>query len=187
MSLSECDHVCKPARELRACETIAFEHRGADFKMTAGRYVVPRDPAPIEIDTRPCGLCGLTIDRHQRVDTQEGPKFFCLPPDEMSLEELERRVELIRQVEVAAAVREMELNDPRDRWKYTGEAPPPEIVCNSAIGIPTAIAKQPYRTPQSTIDAFWYVVRLTDPERLAAWLDDHPKDESFLLNLLERK
>lgn len=46
---------------------------------------------------------------------------------------------------------------------------------------------QPYRTPQSTIDAFWYVVSLCDPERLNAWLDDHPQDAPFLLKLLEGK
>ena len=44
-------------------------------------------PAPIEIDPRPCGLCGLTINRHEMVDDGEGPDFFCadLSPDEMTL------------------------------------------------------------------------------------------------------
>jgi hypothetical protein len=32
---------------------------------------------PIEIDPRPCELCGLTIDRHEMVDDGEGPVFFC--------------------------------------------------------------------------------------------------------------
>jgi hypothetical protein len=32
---------------------------------------------PIEIDPRPCGLCGLTIDRHDMVDAGEEPEFFC--------------------------------------------------------------------------------------------------------------
>ena len=43
---------------------------------------VPADiePEPIEIDPRPCELCGLTIDRHQIVDNGEGPEFFCLSP-----------------------------------------------------------------------------------------------------------
>jgi hypothetical protein len=44
-----------------------------------------------------------------------------------------------------------------------------------------------YRTPESTIDAFWYVVRLNDREQLAAWLNDHPRDKAFLLQLLEDK
>ena len=58
---------------------------------------------PIEIDPRPCGECGLTIDRHRRVDTPEGPEFFCadLSLDEMTLDELERRAELRRQEDIA--------------------------------------------------------------------------------------
>ena len=42
-----------------------------------------------------------------------------------------------------------------------------------------------YRPAQSTIDAFWYLVRLKEPTRLAAWLEDHPKEKSYLLKLLE--
>jgi hypothetical protein len=73
-----------------------------------------------------------------------------------------------------------ERGDPRDAWRHTGGQPPREVETPRA-------AVQSFRTPQATIDAFWYVVRLSDTERLAAWLDDHPKDESFLLKLLERK
>jgi hypothetical protein len=124
----------------------------------------------LEIDPRPCGLCGLTIDRHEMVDHGEGPEFFCIDyyPEELSLSELERRAELRAQEEIAWIVAQMEAADP----PY--EPPPPA-------------EPQPYRTPQATVDAFWYVVRLADPAQLAAWLDDHPKDEFFLLNLLERK
>jgi hypothetical protein len=42
-----------------------------------------------------------------------------------------------------------------------------------------------YRPAQSTIDAFWYLVRLKEPDRLAVWLDDHPREKSYLLKLLE--
>jgi hypothetical protein len=42
-----------------------------------------------------------------------------------------------------------------------------------------------YRTPPCTVDAFFYVVRLGDAPRLAAWLEDHPRDKEFLLNLLK--
>jgi hypothetical protein len=42
-----------------------------------------------------------------------------------------------------------------------------------------------YRIPQATIDAFWYLVRLKEPDRLAAWLDDHPREKSYLKKLLE--
>ena len=61
------------------------------------------EPAPIEIDPRPCRDCGLTIDKHRRVDTPEGPEFFC---DEAEIE--------IQRTATVARLR-MELNDPRDR------------------------------------------------------------------------
>jgi hypothetical protein len=42
---------------------------------------------------------------------------------------------------------------------------------------------RPYRTAESTIDAFWYLVRLNDPARLKAWLADRPLDGPTLLKL----
>jgi RecA-family ATPase len=60
------------------------------------------EPDSIEIDPRPCGQCGLTIDQHRRVDTPEGPEFFC---HENELE--------IQSAATAARLR-MELKDPRD-------------------------------------------------------------------------
>jgi hypothetical protein len=71
-----------------------------------------------------------------------------------------------------------ELADPRDAWRHTGEKQPkpePEPVQ----------PKRTYKTPQATIDAFWYVVGLCDPAGLTAWLDRHPQDKPFLLKLLE--
>jgi hypothetical protein len=124
---------------------------------------------PIEIDPRPCELCGCTIDRHERIDGDEGPLFFCLPPDEMDLDELERRVELIRQVEVAAIFARLEaMDDPSKRLPPTREP-------------------EPYRTPEATVNAFWFVASLRDPERLRAWLLARPKDAPTLLKLLESK
>jgi hypothetical protein len=123
---------------------------------------------PVEIDPRTCGVCGLTIDRHELVDAGEGPEFFCLPPDAMTLPELERRAELIRLVEVAAIMARMEAAD---------------VPCKPLP--PTSL--RPYRTPQATIDAFWYVVGLRDPERLKAWLRERPNDAPTLLKLLECK
>jgi hypothetical protein len=49
------------------------------------------------------------------------------------------------------------------------------------------VKKQPYRTPQATIDAFWYVVRNHDAGYLAKWLANHPKDIDTLTRLLEAK
>jgi hypothetical protein len=70
--------------------------------------------------------------------------------------------------------------DPRDSWRHTGEQLP-------RIVAPAPAAAKPFRTPQSTIDAFWYVVGLADPEKFKAWLADHPKDARFLIKLLEGK
>ena len=50
-----------------------------------------------------------------------------------------------------------------------------------------AFKPRPYRTPQSTIDAFWYLVRLNDPARLKAWLQDRPQDRPTLLKLYEER
>ncbi|MCA1414470.1 hypothetical protein I6F30_25440 [Bradyrhizobium sp. NBAIM20] len=74
-------------------------------------------------------------------------------------------------------VRAWELEDPRDRWKHTGELPP----------APAEKPKTPnvYKPDDSTIDAFFYLVRLGDPERLRAWLDDHRRDAPHLLELLK--
>jgi hypothetical protein len=135
-------------------------------------HLVTIDPDdPIEIDQRPCELCGLTIDRHDMVDDGEGPIFYCpdLSPDEMTLVELERRAELRRQEEVAAIFARLEaMDDPSKRL------PPPR-------------EPEPYRPAQSTVDAFWFVVGLRDPERFKVWLADRPKDAPFLLELLETK
>jgi hypothetical protein len=62
-----------------------------------------REPEPIEIDPRPCQSCGGTIDQHERVDTPEGPEFFCAELDDGA----------------ADIMRRWELADPRDAWRYT--------------------------------------------------------------------
>jgi hypothetical protein len=128
-----------------------------------------REPDPLEIDPRPCGLCGLTIDCHEMVDDGEGPIFFCvdLALDEMTLPELERRA---RQVEVAEIMARIFAFAADDR----AECPPPR-------------QPEPYRPAASTIDAFWYVVSLRDPEHLRAWLRNRPQDAPFLIELLESK
>jgi hypothetical protein len=47
--------------------------------------------------------------------------------------------------------------------------------------------EQHYRTPQSTIDAFWHVVRNYDEAYIRAWLDRHPRDCAFLLEDMGRR
>jgi hypothetical protein len=123
---------------------------------------------PIEIDSRPCGECGCTIDRHRRVDTPEGPEFFCA--------DIETQIHL----DAADLVKQWELADPRDRWRHTGEPKP------ATSDIPKSNPR-PYSTPDSVKDAFWYVVSLNDLKRLKTWLANHPADAPTLLELLESK
>jgi hypothetical protein len=86
----------------------------------------------------------------------------------------------------ADIVRRWELADPRDAWRHTGEAPPLPQVRSGPLQ-PARLQAQPYRTPQSTIDAFWYVTRLDDPEYLKRWLSQHPRDVALLQKLWEAK
>ncbi len=52
---------------------------------------------------------------------------------------------------------------------------------------PQPVKPRPYRTPQSTVDAFWYVVRNESPARLKCWLAEHPDDSGYLERLWEAK
>jgi hypothetical protein len=47
--------------------------------------------------------------------------------------------------------------------------------------------KPSYRTPQATVDAFWYVVRNHDEAYLTRWLTEHAKDTRYLQKLWEAK
>lgn len=129
------------------------------------------EPSPLEIDPRPCDWCGLTIDQHVMTDEGEGPEFFCqeIHPHATDL------------------VRAWEMQDRRDAWRHTGETPPPVAFRNADFPGAPQPARQHYRTPQATVDAFWFVVGECKPERLKAWLADHPRDRPYLLKLLEGK
>jgi len=132
-------------------------------------FVFDAEPDPIELDPRPCGACGLTINRHERIDTPEGPEFRCLnlDPDEMTLIELERRAELRRQEECAEIFARLEaMDDPSKR-------------------LPQRSGRAPYRPAPSTEKAFRYLVATGDVPRLREWLVDRPKDSPFLLAMLE--
>jgi hypothetical protein len=142
----------------------------APFAISPGE-AIERELDPIAIDPRPCGWCGLTIDRHRNSDSGEGPEFFCAGVDDAP----------------ADIVRQWEMADPRDRWRHTGEAPPPEHVRNSDISARPADKPQSYRTAQSTIDAFGHVVRTKDADGIAEWLASHPMDEKYLQKIWERK
>ena len=125
--------------------------------------------APIELDLlaiepRPCELCGLTIERHDIVDDGDGPLFYCpdLSPDDMTLEELERRAELRRQEDVAAILAAM-----------------PECPSIAPVDKPP----EPYRPAQSTADAFFFVARSQPADYLGLWLAEHPQDAPHLHKL----
>ncbi|MCC8964894.1 hypothetical protein H8A95_21910 [Bradyrhizobium sp. Pear76] len=122
------------------------------------------DLLPLEIDPRPCELCGRTIDQHHCQDDGEGPLFFCWDDGDL--------------------VTAWELADPRDAWRHTGEAPSPAHVRNSDISGSAGRPPQ-YRTPQATIDAFRIVLDAGNPDRLATWLRNHPADAPALLEMLE--
>jgi len=148
--------------------------------------VTVNEPNLIAIDPRPCGLCGLTIDRHILVDLDEGPEHFCpdLDPDEMTLDELERRAELRNQEAEAAIVERWERADPRDRWRHTGAPPPPPEVRNGPVEPPRDAS--PHRPSASTVDAVRDFVAAGDTDRLKAWLAARPNRAPFLIGMLER-
>jgi hypothetical protein len=138
----------------------------AEMVMPTASISPGREPDPLEIDPRPCELCGRTIDQHKMVDHGEGPEFFCYADDDI--------------------VTLWELADPRDAWCHTGETPPPAGVRNSDITAQPSAPKH-YRTPAATVAAFLFVASLDDPEHLARWLDQHPRDEKFLCKLWKSK
>lgn len=63
------------------------------------------------------------------------------------------------------------------RWEAEAPLPPPK----------PAPTRQRCEPPQSTIDAFWYVVSLGKPQYLRTWLHDRPRDKAYLLKILESK
>lgn len=74
-------------------------------------------------------------------------------------------------------VMQWELADPRDRWRWTGELPP-------VLSVET-IEKPVYRTAQSTIDAFLFVLSTGDQDRIASWLRNHLEDAPTFAKMLE--
>jgi hypothetical protein len=92
------------------------------------------------------------------------------------IEDLEALILLL----AADLVERWESADVRDNWRHTGELRPKPV---STFPEHT----RPYSPPQSTVDAFWYVVRLDDPEYLKRWLAQHPRDVATLQKLWEGK
>jgi hypothetical protein len=80
-----------------------------------------------------------------------------------------------------------DLADPRDRWRHTGEPPPPENVRNGDISGRPVNTRQAYHPPKATRQAFWHVVRNADRKALNNWLARHPADAPFLLKIWKEK
>jgi hypothetical protein len=142
--------------------------------------VTLHDPDLIEIDCRPCALCGLQIDLHRMVDSGEGPEHFCFEAAETVGYLVARKYTSTNGRPFALgfnagldfAIRHLVLQEAASMV----EAPPI---------VPADREPAPYRTPRATVDAFKFVVSLANAGHLARWLRDHPRDAPFLLKLLE--
>jgi RecA-family ATPase len=113
-----------------------------------------REPDPITIDPRPCSECGLTIDKHRRIDTPEGPEFACV--------EIEGEPEPDAEIQRAATLARlrMELNDPRDR-----DMARRELASMGVVDQPIAEAPQTEEEPPlvDSMDAFSGQAAVTSP------------------------
>ena len=150
-------------------------------------FIAEAEPAPIEIDSRPCQFCGLKIDDHHMIDDGDEPLHFCIS-------ELYERL-AAGKARGAAVARPFYLG-----WNagidfalvHVAEEEISMIMSGIMAESDTAPSITPPRAPEprpaaSTIAAFWHVVALKDPDKLSAWLRDHPRGTSFLLKLLEAK
>jgi hypothetical protein len=61
-----------------------------------------------------------------------------------------------------------------------------DVFNQSAVQV-NMITARPYRTPQSTVDVFRYLVKLNDPGRPKEWLKARPMDVPTLRKLLEAR
>jgi hypothetical protein len=76
-------------------------------------------------------------------------------------------------------------------WRASETNPPTKASLPATRGTPLEpereAPKRSHRTPQSTIDAFWYVVRSGDADRLTRWLEQHPADTAELYEIWKKK
>jgi hypothetical protein len=107
------------------------------------------------------------------------------PPCELcgcAIEDLEELIYL----RAADLIAQWERADSRDRWRHTGEPPPPAHVRNSDISAWPADKPRPYRPAESTISEFWYIAT-REPEKLKAWLARHHDDAPALRQIWKAK
>lgn len=89
--------------------------------------------------------------------------------------DLTDEIEAEIRLRAGAMVRQWELDDPRDRWRHTGEAKP--------VIRPTPVRREPYAPPASTLAAFRHVERNESPDYLTRWLANHPADAPALYKI----
>jgi hypothetical protein len=89
-------------------------------------------------------------------------------------------LEILIALRAAELVLQWELDDPRDSWRHTGEAPPKTSTAPKA-------GPRSYSTPESVVQAFWYVASLNDADYLKRWLSQHPRDVTAPQKLWEAK
>jgi hypothetical protein len=145
------------------------------------------DPDPLEIDSRPCELCGLTIDRHHMVDRGDGPEFYCLESSALAARLLAgqfadtngKPFALGFNTGIEYALKQIAAHD--DIAILGGMIEP----ADAPPVAPTDPEPPPYRTPQATVDAFKFMVATEDSARVRDWLAARPKDAAFLIALLK--
>lgn len=133
---------------------------------------------PLQEDAEASGLlAAIGQDQVQRLIAKPFERFRDIVAAEIAAE-CRTEIEPDLPSEYALClVREWELADPRDRWRWNGEMkPPPQVKVTE---------KAPYRTPQSTINAFLFVLGTGDVDHLSTWLALHPADAPYLLRLYE--
>jgi len=108
------------------------------------KHIKPDSLTPEEIEMAHRAKAALYSQR----GTQQSTKCTCIDAVEEII--FLRADDFVIQVEMA---------DPRDRWRHTGELPPAVV--------PESSPKKEYRTPQATIDAFFgWVGRRSDRNKV---------------------
>lgn len=142
-------------------ETRALIRAYLEYEHQYERLADAVDPLQEFADTS--GLAAaLGQDEVQRLIAEPFERFRNIVAVEIAAEQQEPAPDLPSDY-AQRLVRDWEMADSRDRWRHTGELPPP------ARQEP---AKRPLPIPQTTIEAFNYVLGLGDADSLRHWLRD---------------
>src|SRR5882672_8556264 len=130
---------------------------------------------PIEVDARPCGNCGLAIDRHRMVDDGDGPIFFCVDTFEATPHNpgecvcghgIEVHIGIDYFCPVAEPLEDINELERRAELRRQEEVAAIfarlEAMDDPSKRLPARAAPEPYRPAASTVAAFLYLVGLDD-------------------------